>query len=256
MDVRSVGRCLLSRHRLGRVGPQRMGLAGYGFDCRHRYRCSCFLEGRQSSGDHPGTSNRFHLDCFGNFDVRTFPSPRREWKADRSASLFGRDVSHTWLGQRSLSPDSSLEGSVCLRSRVVGSGCGSVLHYGCARHDPASGRHLFLPDRVRYLQPHCGSAAAQTARPNPCLSCPSSIPWFTAGCAWPCFRCSAAWKRPSLPGSAPRLRLQTATWARNCSSLRKPATWWSKRNSCCASHKPSIALRKVVAKPSLTTSRH
>src|SRR6266849_1525537 len=256
MDVRFVGRCLLPRHRLVRVGSQRVGLAGHCLNRGHCYRCHCFLEGRQSSEDHPGPGNRFHLDCLGNFDVSALSNPRREWKTDRSASLCGRDIGHAWHGQRSLSPDSSLEGSDCVRSRVVGGRCGYVLWHRCAEHDRVSDRHLSLPDRVRHLRGDRRSAGAQTARSNPCLICPSSIPWCTAGCDWPCFRCLAAWKRLSLPGSATRLRPQTATWARNCSNSKKPGTWLSKRNSCCASRKPSIASPKPAAKPSLNMSRH
>src|SRR5438445_798701 len=155
----------------------------------------------------------------------------------------------------SLIPDSSLEGSVCVRSRLVGGGCDYLLRYRCAEHDRVSGRHLSLPDRVRHLRRDRRSAGTQTT-PNPCLICPSSIPWFTAGCDWLCFRCSAAWKRLSLHGSAPRLRPQTATWARNCSSSKKLGTWLSKRSSYCASRKPSIASPKGAAKTSQNTSRH
>ena len=152
MGIRSVGRCLLSRHRVVGVGSQRVGLAGHDVDCGDSYRCGRFLEDRQLSGDHPRPGNRFYLDCFGNFDVSAVSSSRPEWKTDRSAFVCGRDIGHAWHGQWSLSPDSSLEGSVCVRGRLVVGGCGCLLWHRYAEYDRAPGGNLSLPDRVRHLR--------------------------------------------------------------------------------------------------------
>jgi hypothetical protein len=127
MDIRSVRCCVLSRHRLVRVGSPRVGLAGHYPDRSDYYCCRCFLEDWQASGDHPGPGNRFYLDCLGNFVVSALSSTRPEWETDRSTSFCGRDIGHTWHGQRSLGPDSSLEGSVRVRSRVEGGCCGYML---------------------------------------------------------------------------------------------------------------------------------